>query len=656
MMKKTLIAILLIALVAADSACTCNGCPNTGGSVPVNQPIVVSTPPTIAPPACAIPNIAPPVIAPPQVNVPVIDAPCIYVPTLTPPTVVAPPTVTPPTPIIPTVTPPAYCPPSLPPQVPPPNCVPVAPTPPVISIPTPPPSNCNYGSLSNQFTLTFQYACRPGVDFQSCLGDVLWDNIIIYSVVPSDYNWHSISLQVTVIPGKNSLQFEGAGVSDSYGLLIDNIQLIRQGTTTNIVVNGDFSAPNVHGSWGIFNDISGWHGTGIEVGSYNAYSISSSYYQVCELDGNANFEITQYFSFDNQFNLVTSNVAACTNPFPGSSLTYKLEFDWAVRTNGASSTDTSRGNVLWNNVVIGSLGYNGNTVVNHATFSVILNSGDNILSFDGTSTSDSYGLAIDNVKLTSAYNTTNIIVNGDFSSPSVGTGWNYINGGILGWTAVKAEVGYGNVYNPSWNTGSVIELDSDSNQRYTQVITISQALYSQLVLQIQQITGNSQVISSTNLAVNNGQSSLGNQLANINSAVQCKITMVANQFNSYLQNLYHCANAAVQNVASNQLLTISQYSCGSSQWLQYFGQSGELDFTCEADDSQQSHGWCTIISINGKVIHCNDQHGNYHLQIAPCTHVEGTNELPQYGDTIFWQGTQSSCGNIYVTVATTCNC
>lgn len=307
--------------------------------------------------------------------------------------------------------------------------------------------------------------------------------------------------------------------------------------------------------------------------------------------------------------------------------------------------------------MIGSLAYNGNTNVNHAVYTVTLNAGDNVLNFDGTSFSDSYGLAIDNVKLTSAFNGTNLIVNGAFSSPSVGSGWNYFNGGILGWSCARAEVGAGNVYNAQWGSSPVLELDSDSNQRCTQVITISQGLYSQLLLQVQQINGNNNVVSATNLAINNGQNALNNQLATINYNVQCQINMLAHEFNTYLQQLYGCTNAAVQNVQSNQYLTISQYSCGSSQWLQYFGQSGELDFSCDSgEENSQSTGWCTIISINGKVIQCGDAQGNYHLQIAPCTHIEGTYSLPRYGDRLFWKGTQSSSGNIYVTVATTCNC
>lgn len=47
---------------------------------------------------------------------------------------------------------------------PPPNNIPIIPT------PTPPQGNCNCGSLSNKFTLSFAYACRPNVAYDSCKG------------------------------------------------------------------------------------------------------------------------------------------------------------------------------------------------------------------------------------------------------------------------------------------------------------------------------------------------------------------------------------------------------------------------------------------------------------------------------------------------------
>jgi len=178
------------------------------------------------------------------------------------------------------------------------------------------------------------------------------------------------------------------------------------------------------------------------------------------------------------------------------------------------------GNVLWNNVILDSLHYGkkNNAAVNKAVYSVTLNSGENILQFDGTSLSDGIGLTIDNVKLTSAFNTTNLVVNGDFSSPAVGQGWNYFNGGILGWQAVRAELGFGKLYNSAWN-GPVLALDSDSNQRYTQVISISNGLYSQLLFQAQKIVKTNQVVAGTNLAVQNGQSGINDQISFINQAV-----------------------------------------------------------------------------------------------------------------------------------------
>ena len=40
--------------------------------------------------------------------------------------------------------------------------------------------------------------------------------------------------------GAHKLQIRGEGGSDSYGLIIDNVRLVKNGTNTNIVVNGGF--------------------------------------------------------------------------------------------------------------------------------------------------------------------------------------------------------------------------------------------------------------------------------------------------------------------------------------------------------------------------------------------------------------------------------
>ena len=70
---------------------------------------------------------------------------------------------------------------------------------------------------------------------------------------------------------------------------------------------------------------------------------------------------------------------------------------------------------MWNNKVVGSLLLTGsNTGVNHASFLVVLEQGDNVVQFDGTGLSDSYGISIDKVTLTAPYSLTSLIANGDF--------------------------------------------------------------------------------------------------------------------------------------------------------------------------------------------------------------------------------------------------
>ena len=662
-MKNIMLPIVLIALVGLASATnvqtvqSCQACQNCNcDGVPVNQPIIINTPPTIAPPACATPDVNPPVIAPPTVNIPTIDPLCLNVPTLTPPNVVPPPTVTPPKPIIPIVRPPTYTPPTLPPQVPPPTVIPTLPPRPNIPLPPRPTRDCDYTPESNQFTLSFSYVCRNNVPFQSCLGEVVWNNFIIYSIIPTDYSVQTRTLTVTALVGRNTLQFSGAGTSDSFGLLIDDARLIRG--SVDIVVNGDFQLPNVP-SWGLFTDISGWRGYEIEIGKGNAVYglLGSTTNQVCELDGNRNYQITQTFLFDSLFNFVKDEVAACPDPFPGQSLKYRLEFDWAVRTVGINNFDSSKANVLWNDYIVGSLQYSGFTGVSHASFDIVLKAGQNTLQFDGTSFSDSYGITIDNVKVFSIYNSTNLVVNGDFALPNVGSGWQYLaNGLIPGWSAVTGEIGHTSNYNPSWGAGQVLELDSTENQRYTQVITIAQSLYDVLLFQVKQIVGNAQVTASTNLAIQNGQAAINSQLAQLNSAVQCSISLAGFEFNNYLQSLYQCNAGAIQYANDNKLFNIKKYSCGASEWIKYFGNSGELDFQCgQCYENELSKNWCTIISINGKVIKCRGDQGYYNLQIAPCSHFEGTEAIPQPGHKIFWQGLQGSTGNVYVTIATTCS-
>jgi len=46
-------------------------------------------------------------------------------------------------------------------------------------------------ALPNTFVLSLQWACREGVSFKSCQGSVLWNNAVILSIRPTDYELHT---------------------------------------------------------------------------------------------------------------------------------------------------------------------------------------------------------------------------------------------------------------------------------------------------------------------------------------------------------------------------------------------------------------------------------------------------------------------------------
>ena len=65
--------------------------------------------------------------------------------------------------------------------------------------------------------------------FHSCRGQVLWNGKEVFHINPNNYHIQTKHLVVEVKEGDNKLQFKGQGKSDSYGLTIDNVKLVRQG-------------------------------------------------------------------------------------------------------------------------------------------------------------------------------------------------------------------------------------------------------------------------------------------------------------------------------------------------------------------------------------------------------------------------------------------
>ncbi len=93
--------------------------------------------------------------------------------------------------------------------------------------------------------------------------------------------------------GENTLQLRGAGISDNFGLTVDNIKLVKEGTTQNLVVNGGFENPKIDKDWkGFHEGIQGWSATYMEIGVGTFFNPRWPS-QVCELDGAGNSIITQ---------------------------------------------------------------------------------------------------------------------------------------------------------------------------------------------------------------------------------------------------------------------------------------------------------------------------------------------------------------------------
>jgi len=193
--------------------------------------------------------------------------------------------------------------------------------------------------------------------------------------VPTDYDIHTATIDVTAIIGANILQFEGTGASDYVGLGITNVALVRQGdsTNTNILINGDFSQPNQPNQgrrYHYYDNIPGWIGLHIEIGFGDIYNAWPNGIQICELDSEGNYEITQTLTFDSNFQMISSpSNSACLLFFTFDLI---LQFDWAPNTVGTQDLLTSQADILWNDVILDSIVPNSTTNgVNHKSYTFL---------------------------------------------------------------------------------------------------------------------------------------------------------------------------------------------------------------------------------------------------------------------------------------------
>jgi hypothetical protein len=74
----------------------------------------------------------------------------------------------------------------------------------------------------------------------SCQGLVYWNGVLVGNLAPANYSVLQFNVAVNAVQGSNNLTIAGAGLSDTYGLLIDNVTLKQQGSTVNLLKNGGF--------------------------------------------------------------------------------------------------------------------------------------------------------------------------------------------------------------------------------------------------------------------------------------------------------------------------------------------------------------------------------------------------------------------------------
>jgi hypothetical protein len=89
-------------------------------------------------------------------------------------------------------------------------------------------------TLSGQaYSLSFDFARRDGTTAETNKFDVLWNGNVIASITPDSTHFSSASYTVSGLSGVNTLAFRGTGTSDSYGGMIDkvNVQAVPEPTS-----------------------------------------------------------------------------------------------------------------------------------------------------------------------------------------------------------------------------------------------------------------------------------------------------------------------------------------------------------------------------------------------------------------------------------------
>lgn len=78
---------------------------------------------------------------------------------------------------------------------------------------------------AGSYALSFDYAGRNNIALSSVSLDVLWNDVVIGSLNPASTAMTMWSGSVASAGGMNKLSFVGTGTNDSFGALVDNVQV-----------------------------------------------------------------------------------------------------------------------------------------------------------------------------------------------------------------------------------------------------------------------------------------------------------------------------------------------------------------------------------------------------------------------------------------------
>lgn len=254
-------------------------------------------------------------------------------------------------------------------------------------------------------------------------------------LIPTSYNITQYNQLISVDTGENTLLIKGVGGIEVYGLTVDNVRLVRQGSTDNIIENGNFEDMG----------ISGWNSIIHDAPLFNHMWAKT---KVGRVDANINQTLVKVFHFDSYFRLKTNKM--------------NLLVDYAAKKG--VSLSAVRGTCTWNHHIekFEPKDYE----IQQVKIPVEAHEGENMLKFEGE------GLIIDNVRLIPLGSVSNILLNGDFEIPTVNdqightvpSGWNGDN---------TIEFGTGYLFTEKWGHGSnqVVSL-TRRNHELSQIVSV----------------------------------------------------------------------------------------------------------------------------------------------------------------------------------------